>query len=521
MTVQNFDWPLMRIAPSPRGASARGEWLAITAVLLIVAVFLRGWEFGNPIKGLDEQYYLLVGDRMWAGALPYVDLWDRKPFGLFALFAGVRLLGGDGVVQAQVVATLFAAATALIVTHIARRSAARTPAILGGVTYLIGLHMLWGGNTQTPVFYNLFIAGAAWLLLDTAPALDRRRDLVRAIVAMLLAGLAIQIKTTALFEGGFLGLWLIGRMIGARNPSPRWFITASLLALIALLPTLAVMIGYGAIGHFPEWWFANVQSQFLKHGAPGPALLRLRETAGLSAPILMLIGFGLWQMTGRTIKRLNRWPTDAVFLAGWATACVVGTLAIGGYWAHYALPLVVPASILGAQAFAMPRWGRLGFALFAFYPVIDATALDYIASKDERAHVAATLAAIPDDVTRRCLFIYQGPVIYYHLKHACLVTRFAFSDHLRSAAEADALGENAATALRAALARRPGTILDVAGSTWKEPNRTNDAILAADLRRHYTAIARRPQEHYLTGREWLVVWRRNDLLTPGELRKFG
>src|SRR3546814_2283430 len=40
------------------------------------------------------------------GATPYVDIWDRKPVGLFLLYSGIRLLGGDGIVQYQIVALL-------------------------------------------------------------------------------------------------------------------------------------------------------------------------------------------------------------------------------------------------------------------------------------------------------------------------------------------------------------------------------------------------------------------------------
>ena len=77
-----------------------------------------GWDFGNPVIHVDEQYYLLVGDRMLHGALPYVDIWDRKPLGLFLIFAAIRLLAGDGIMQYQIVATLFAAATALLIARI-------------------------------------------------------------------------------------------------------------------------------------------------------------------------------------------------------------------------------------------------------------------------------------------------------------------------------------------------------------------------------------------------------------------
>ncbi|MDU7524613.1 MAG: hypothetical protein E7K72_25125, partial [Roseomonas mucosa] len=90
-----------------------------TAILLLFAFAIRAPVFGNPVVGVDETFYLLVGDRMLQGALPFVDLWDRKPVGLFLIYAAIRLLGGEGVYQYQVVATLFAAATAGMISVVA------------------------------------------------------------------------------------------------------------------------------------------------------------------------------------------------------------------------------------------------------------------------------------------------------------------------------------------------------------------------------------------------------------------
>ena len=73
----------------------------ILLVLTLVALVVRARTFGNPVIGFDEQFYLLVGDRMLHGALPYVDIFDRKPIGLFLLYAGAgalgRAFGADGV----------------------------------------------------------------------------------------------------------------------------------------------------------------------------------------------------------------------------------------------------------------------------------------------------------------------------------------------------------------------------------------------------------------------------------------
>src|SRR6202012_91450 len=113
--------------------------------------------FGDPIAQIDEEFYLLVGDRMLHDhVLPYIDIWDRKPVGLFLLFAAIRLLPGDGILAYQIVATVFAAATAWIIAATARRIGAnREGGLAAAGVYLLLLSLLGGRGGQTPVFYNL------------------------------------------------------------------------------------------------------------------------------------------------------------------------------------------------------------------------------------------------------------------------------------------------------------------------------------------------------------------------------
>ena len=64
-----------------------------------MVIAARAQTFGNPVIGFDEQFYLLVGDRMIHGAIPFVDIFDRKPIGLFLIYGAIRLLGGEGTLQ--------------------------------------------------------------------------------------------------------------------------------------------------------------------------------------------------------------------------------------------------------------------------------------------------------------------------------------------------------------------------------------------------------------------------------------
>jgi hypothetical protein len=150
----------------------------IAALLLAVAVALRAADFGNPVIHVDEQYYLLVGERLLHGALPYVDIWDRKPIGLFLLYAGAAALPGGDILGYQFLACLSAVSTAgLVFASALRVGATRTGAIAAAVAYLVWLPLLGGRGGQAPVFYNLPITVAAWLTLRL-PSLERRPDAI-------------------------------------------------------------------------------------------------------------------------------------------------------------------------------------------------------------------------------------------------------------------------------------------------------------------------------------------------------
>src|SRR6187402_1969682 len=121
-------------------ADLRNHPAAGPLLLLAFAFAVRAIWFGDPVIQVDEQFYLLTGDRLLHGALPFVDIWDRKPIGLFLLYAGIRLLGGTGIVEYQVVGTLFAWGTAMIISRVARSVASRPAAWLAGAVYLLWIN---------------------------------------------------------------------------------------------------------------------------------------------------------------------------------------------------------------------------------------------------------------------------------------------------------------------------------------------------------------------------------------------
>ena len=67
----------------------RTHWAVF--VILLVAVATRSATFGNPLVDMDDQFYWLVGRSWWDGHWPIVDIWDRKPVGLFLIYGAIWL----------------------------------------------------------------------------------------------------------------------------------------------------------------------------------------------------------------------------------------------------------------------------------------------------------------------------------------------------------------------------------------------------------------------------------------------
>jgi len=473
-------------------------WIVL-AILLAWAFAIRARDFGNPIVHVDEQYYLLVGDRMLHGALPYVDLWDRKPVGLFLIFAAIRLLPGDGIVAYQVVATLFAAATAwLIVRGGMRLGAGAVGGLLAGIAYILWLSLLSGRGGQSPVFYNLFVAGAAVLTLRL-PALAEARAtgaIVRnGAAACLLAGLAIQTKYTPVVEGAFFGLahlWYL------RRAGATWWLlalAAMLWALLGILPTAAVVADYWFRGPqvFQAFWFSNFASVALRKGYPAAKIAaRLAGTGAQLLPLIVATVIG-WRMTPRN--------AGVRIAFGWLAAALIAFAMIGAFFDHYALPLMVPLAMIAARAFG--RYPRLAFATLAYGMILFVARVMLPPTDAASARAVAQVMAAND--RGGCPYVFAGDSILYHLAQACIPTAYAFPSTLAYEAEQGAAGVDEPAELRRVLAHRPPVIvtMDEPMAPW---NPTTERMMETTLATRYRRVLTVPRED-----AHLLVYLRRDL----------
>lgn len=398
-------------------------------ILFAVAVLARALTFGNPVVHVDEEFYFFTGHAMWQGAWPFVDVWDRKPIGLFLLYAIPAAFGFPaGIWAYQAMALVSVVATGWLIARMAQRLGWGAGATAAGIAYILWLNLLGGQGGQAPVFYNLLMMATAGAILES----DRRGSRSLGLAAMALVGVVLQIKYSAVFEGMVFGLWLlVAEWRRSRSPGAL-VLYAALLVVVSLIPTALAAGVYAAIGQWDAFLYANFLSIFHRNPDPIAELAgNLGQMVLILSPIVTLAVLGL--------KRAER-DRERTFLAVWLGAGVVGVLLFRPWFDHYGLPILLPACTASAAMLGREDWRRR-YAPALLLTIALAGQIVLLSLRHERGG-PAEFAALSRAVGQGpgCLYVYSGSTMLYVATRRCALSRWIVPAHLSRAREAGATG---------------------------------------------------------------------------------
>ncbi|MCB8879037.1 hypothetical protein ACELLULO517_02240 [Acidisoma cellulosilytica] len=445
-------------------------------IFLLAALLTRVPMFGNPVIYTDEEFYLLVGSRILHGAIPYVDLWDRKPVGLFLLYAAMRALGGHGLLAYQIVGTGFVVLTAELIRRISAEFSTSFGAVCAGLAYILWLNLGHAGAGQSPIFYNLPVCAAG--LITLRAVLGRRSPFLGLLAAgcavMLLMGLAMQIKYSALFEGMFFGLTFL--FLAYRERGLVHALTSGTIWIaVALLPTLLAAAVYLAMGQFQAFIFANFISIFSRADTAGSVLLlRLMLILVVLLPLILCAILPLLDAKADARNAVR-------FVRLWLAAAILGLLIFGTYLHHYLLPVLVPAAAAAASLLGRPRFRMAAIAMLAIGFVVGESMMLVSLKHHGSAHQFDRIAQAIDPAG--CLYVYSGDPAFYNATHACIATRFAFPSHLSRLEEAKALGVDPLAEVNRIMNSRPATV--IVSLPYSDENEAARQIVLADTAKDY------------------------------------
>jgi hypothetical protein len=475
------------------------NWLGsapLAALILLVTAFaLRVWTFGDPNLFVDDQFYFLVGQRMHEGALPYVDIWDRKPLGLFLIYyliAGISF----SVIAYQVVASLFAAATGWVLWRIMLALGSnRQGAILAGITYLVVICPLGGFGGQSPVFYNLFISGAALLVTLEFAALDRGTIGWRIWAAMTLCALAATIKQTTIFESLFLGGYVLVALWRAGVPAPQVAKTMIAFGIIGLVPTAAISLFYAASGHWHEYWYAMVTSNLNKSRLEWYMTLWWIITTTLRGSFVF--GLAIWGLCQEKDQRRRR------FLMSWLLAATVGYLSVPNFFVHYILPVLVPLSLAAGLIFARKDWGRVAFVAMLVFYQLWYNPLNFAWSRQSQASMERMAALVRKHDGGGGLLVYDGPPYLYSMANKAPLSPLTFPHHLNHSVERNVSHLDTHAELKRIIAHGPGVVVIALYPLNKPINQDSYALIRAYANRYCRIVG--TDIHYEMRMKWPMV----------------
>lgn len=477
--------------------------MALTAL----AIAVRLPSLVLPSLDWDEGLYLTIAADLNAGHLPYVGLWDRKPVGIFVIFALVERVFEDGVLGVRVLACLFAAlaAFALYRVAIALFQPGTTIGIAAAITYLLfsGENSGLAANTEA-FFIPLTLVGFALTLGNPSESPRWPADLA----AGLALGLAFQIKFVVLFDLAAL-FFSLALILGAPNRPILQRVRDSLprLAAIAIgfaVPSLAVFVWYAAAGQLSALLGANVGANLGYFDRPFGSL-----TVPLFAAINygpLCVGAGLALLFGRQLAASGSEGRGLLIGAVWIAAVVIGLVLLRRWYEHYFIQLLPPLSLMagfvvvrGVLDVARDRSAYLcaagllvASAFFAANRTAFLAAGDLVLQRHARADWAAgdTPRIVARDIEEQLsagdtVFVFdQDPVIYY-LARAAAPTRYPFPGHWFDGADGmfDPMAD-----LEQVLARKPRFIVTRLDTFAPPEDAETEAQSAADGYRRYRLV---------------------------------
>ncbi|MCT2400147.1 hypothetical protein [Novosphingobium mangrovi (ex Huang et al. 2023)] len=419
-----------------------------TPVLLLIGMALRASTFGDPNLHVDEAFYQTVGIAMHHGAIPYVDVWDRKPWGLFFFYYLIAFISQSPLAY-QLIATVFVAATAWMIGRIASVWSSPRAGLFAGIVYLLWLDEMQGFGGQGPVFYNLFMVVAGWIVFRSHESLRAGRIPPSVPAAMLLAGIAITFKPTAFFESCFFGLYGLYHLSRSSIPRARLALNAAGWMVLGAVPAIAISAWYWLHGYWDIYWQAMVLSNLSKPGFLYASTMRALVTFIFLAPIIVVVPLSLatWRGEGR---RFTTW---------WMFAALLGLLSVPNFYMHYSLPLLIPLCLYTATFFQRRIAGPLGLVALTLWSLQSSHAFDFEHTRQSQRAMAALADAIRTHDNGGDLFIVDGPPQLYILTGHRFPTPLVFPHHLGHLIEKDLSHLSTIGETRRVLGLRPGIVV--------------------------------------------------------------
>jgi 4-amino-4-deoxy-L-arabinose transferase-like glycosyltransferase len=342
--------------------------ISVALAAIFALTFLLRMNFWNQPLQMDEAVYSYVGWGMLDGLVPYKDVFDHKPPGIYLLYALAFLLFGPKALSIKVFATIYTLGTVLAVFLVGRKMAGERVGCMAAL--LFGIFScgpkIEGGGVNTEIFLVLPYTLAAYSLLRTVETAERRHYLFFG----LWTGLASIIKQVALVNLCWLAAyWLVCIWRDSTWSAVANIVRNAVLVMVGVaLPWLPFVLYFYLSDAIKDFFYWQVGFNFnyiytsyqdlpvtaifieqMKGVLSENGLLWLLSLAGIGFLYQQMRNPGIFS-TGSEPKPLE--PMIFFLMATWPIFCFFAISLGGRYYGHYFIQIIPSLSILGGAGLA-------------------------------------------------------------------------------------------------------------------------------------------------------------------------
>ncbi|HYW17903.1 MAG TPA: glycosyltransferase family 39 protein [Nodularia sp. (in: cyanobacteria)] len=208
-------------------------------IIIIFSLLFRLPFFFRATFNWDENTFILMGQSILDGNLPYVEIWDLKPPLVFFSYALAILIFGKSIISVRLFGTLCVIMAAILTYYICRSVSSSKLSLLAAIIFIVLTGPLMDGKSvMTEHIAIVPLLGSLALLVSSNKLVN-----IKIFLVGLLIGSACMIRLNLAYLALILGLYIAAKSIkinSIKNISGGIFV----YAIGCLIPFISLLLPY-------------------------------------------------------------------------------------------------------------------------------------------------------------------------------------------------------------------------------------------------------------------------------------
>ena len=316
------------------------------AAIAVITVLIRLPFFFEAVINWDESTFILMGESLLDGHLPYTQLWDLKPPLLFVAYALFILTLGKSIVSIRLAGTLCVMIVAILVYFCAKTFTHATSAGLSAIATALGISVLSAGQAVMSEHVAIVPLTAALAVLFLKPKPGLKATFAIAILLTTAAFMRLNLGYSVIMIGFYLILQYLPDWTRMVRQAVSYSFGSFFVCFLTFFP-------YWLTGNSKLWWLSVIVAplNYSDSQLGGVQIFsRLKDGLINSSQNNMIFGIilvlwvggalGIFLAVLPKIKRVYRPSYPAIALGLLTISILVSILETGAAHQHYLMQLV-------------------------------------------------------------------------------------------------------------------------------------------------------------------------------------